>query len=42
MYFEEDEEIRNVLLYCNDQNARLIHAQMQEHFDDGTPSNVFL
>jgi type III restriction enzyme len=37
-YLKEDEEIRNVLLYCNDQYVRLIHAQMQEHFDDGSPS----
>jgi type III restriction enzyme len=37
-YLKEDEEIRNVLLYCNDQYVRLIHAQMQEHFDDGNPS----
>jgi len=37
-YLKDDEEIRNVLLYCNDQYVRLIHAQMQEHFDDGNPS----
>ena len=37
-YLKEEEEIRNVLLYCNDQYVRLIHAQMQEHFDDGSPS----
>jgi type III restriction enzyme len=36
-YLKEDEEIRNVLLYCNDQYVRLIHAQMLEHFDDGNP-----
>jgi type III restriction enzyme len=37
-YLHDDDEIRNVLLYCNDQYVRLIHAQMQEHFDDGNPS----
>lgn len=37
-YLHVDDEIRNVLLYCNDQYVRLIHAQMQEHFDDGNPS----
>lgn len=37
-YLADDDEIRNVLLYCNDQYVRLIHAQMQEHFDDGNPS----
>lgn len=34
-YLSDENEIRNVLLYCNDQYVRLIHAQMQEHFDDG-------
>jgi type III restriction enzyme len=31
-YLRDEEDIRNVLLYCNDQYVRLIHAQMQEHF----------
>ena len=31
-YLKDEEDIRNVLLYCNDQYVRLIHAQMQEHF----------
>ena len=34
-YLTDDEDIRNVLLYCNAKYVRLIHAQMQEHFDDG-------
>lgn len=37
-YLHEEEEIRNVLLYCNEQYVRLIHAQMQDHYDDGNPS----
>ncbi len=37
-YLKDDAEIRNVLLYCNDQYVRLIHGQMQKHFDDGSPT----
>ena len=34
-FLTDDEDIRNVLLYCNAKYVRQIHAQMQEHFDDG-------
>ena len=42
-YLTEEDEIRNVLLYCNDQYVRLIHAQMQEHFvEDATEYEVHI
>ena len=42
-YLTDEEEIRNVLLYCNDQYVRLIHAQMQDHFvEDATEYEVHI
>ena len=32
-YLSDNEEVRNILLYYNKQVVELIHAQMQEHFE---------